>query len=195
MIKILLSFLLFVHIACNPDNATITGPTIPDVPADPILGPSEPAPAPFNPGPVIDLRSMDGTSAFAICGQDEMTQRRVWSSASARGYGYGRVLSQSSGWSRNAVFAHVAGKKIFYKRNKNGYLARARLVHRTLMANGVPINKSTLHMPIAAVLMSYPVYRKYFKSRQFLSGTYFHRCAERIAKYMIQYDWSDITAP
>ena len=110
-VSIFATFLTF----CNPNNSTITGPSIPDVPADPILGP---ALEPFNPGPAIDLRSMDGFSAFAICGRDERTQRQVWSSARNHGYHYGRVLSQSSGWANNPVFARVAGQKIFYKNGK-----------------------------------------------------------------------------
>ena len=73
-------------------------------------------------GPDIDVESMDGFSAFAVCSQDEMTQRQVWTSMRNRGYGYGRVLSESFGWSDNPVFFRVAGKAIKFKRNNNGKL-------------------------------------------------------------------------
>jgi hypothetical protein len=65
---------------------------------------------------------MDGFSAFAICGRDEQTQRQIWRSARNRGYGYGRVLSESFGWSDNKTFFRVAGKAIKFKRNNNGVL-------------------------------------------------------------------------
>lgn len=128
MKKLLAILILLAVVGCPSDSCdSVTSPDMnpdggqqPPIEPDPI--PDEPEPEPINPGPQIDLRSMDGFSAFAICGRDEQTQRQVWKSARNRGYAYGRVLSESAGWKGNRVFDRVAGKPIRWGKGKNGQL-------------------------------------------------------------------------
>lgn len=96
-----------ILVACPTDcnENAITGPTVP-IPPDPEPEP-EPDPEPiFNPGSMLDLRTTEIFSGFALNSRDEQTQRIFLRSAQRRGYETVRMCVELRRWNEYAAFNH-----------------------------------------------------------------------------------------